>query len=207
MSEKPLSDALGIDQAAEEALARADVRTLRELNEADPEALAMASGIPLDRIKDWQERARRAGARRKRNPVVTGWLVAVIGLAIAVALGWGMMSIGAARLKNAEQIRLEAESKLQMEIGFGARRAIDELLPVRLALHSNNWGAASDALSPVEDCAEFIQRIAPEGRLDSVAQVSKKLDDLQSAIRDQSKDAMDRLTALEAALNELAQAE
>ena len=45
MSEKPLSDALGIDQAAEEALARADVRTLRELSAADPEALAMASGV------------------------------------------------------------------------------------------------------------------------------------------------------------------
>jgi len=207
MSEKSLSEALGIDQTAEEALARADVRTLRELSEADPEALAMASGIPLDRIKDWQQRARRAGAPRRRNPVLTGWMVAIIGLLIAALLGWALMSIGAARLKQGEQLRLEAESKLEMEIGFGARRAIDELLPVRLAVHSNNWGAALDALSPVEDCVEFIQRIAPEGRRGSVAQVSKNLEDLQSAIRDQSKEAMDRLTALEAALNELARAE
>jgi type II secretory pathway pseudopilin PulG len=207
MSEKSLSDTLGIDQAAEEALARADVRTLRELSEADPEALAMASGIPLDRIKDWQQRARRAGARKRRNPVATGWMVAIVGLAIAVVLGWILMSIGSRRMQQATQIRREAESKLEMEVNFGARRAMDELRPVRLALHNSNWGAAGDGLSPAEDCVKFIERIAP-GRMESdVRTVTTGLEKLQGAIQDQSKEAMDRLTDLEAALDALARAE
>ena len=84
MTEKPLSDALGIDASAQEALARANVRTLQELTSADPEALAMASGIPIDRIRDWQQRAKRAGAHPKRNPVLTGWMVAIVGFALPI---------------------------------------------------------------------------------------------------------------------------
>ncbi len=207
MSEKSLSDELGIDQAAEEALARADVRTLRELSEADPEALAMASGIPLERIKDWQQRARRAGAPKRRNPVATGWMVAIIGLAIALVLGWILMSIGSRRMQQAAQIRREAESKLEMEVNFGARRAMDELRPVRLALHNSNWGAAGDALSPAEDCVDFIQRVAPEGMQSDVRAVSAGLEAVQTAIQEQSREAMDRLTELEAALDALSRAE
>ena len=207
MTEKPLSDALGIDQAAAEGLARADVRTLRELSAADPEALAMASGIPLDRIKDWQQRARRAGAPKRRSPVATAWMVAIIVLVVAVLLGWILMSIGSRRMQQATQIRREAESKLEMEVSFGARRAMDELRPVRLALHNSNWGAAAEALSPAEDCVQFIERVAPDRMESDVRTVTTGLERLQGAILDQSKEAMDRLTDLEAALDALSRTE
>ena len=207
MTEKPLSDALGIDQAAAEALARADVRTLRELSAADPEALAMASGIPLDRIKDWQQRARRAGAPKRRSPVATAWMVAIIGLVAALLLGWILMSIGSRKLQQATQIRREAESKLEMEVNFGARRAMDELDPVRREVYNSNWGAAAKAVLPVEDCVQFIERVAPDPMESDVRTVTTGLERLQGAIQDRSKEAMDRLLDLEAALDALSRTE
>ena len=112
MTEKPLSDALGIDASAQEALARANIATLQDLAAADPEALAMASGIPIDRIQDWQQRAKRAGAQSKRNPVLTGWMVAIVGLAIAALLGWATMSIGRARIVEAKDMQQQLDTRL-----------------------------------------------------------------------------------------------
>ena len=204
MSEKSLSDALGIDQGAEEALARADVRTPRELSEADPEALAMASGVPLDRIKEWQQRARRAGAPRRRNPVVTGWMVAIVGLLIAVGIGWMLVTIGTTKMETAEKIRRAADSKLELEMSFGASRAMDDLRPVRLAVHNRNWGEATAALAPVAAGVAFIARVAPEGQQDSVVRAEEGLGELRRAIEDQSPEAMEHLTDLEVGLARLA---
>ncbi len=203
MSEKPLSEVIGIDQAAEEALARANVRSLRELREAEAEALAMASGIPLERIKDWQQRARRAGAPGRRNPVVTGWMVAIIGLIVAALLGWGLMSVGAGRIQQAEQTKVAAEAKLETALTFAAAEAVDELRKARLALHNNNWGSAQTTLSRVEDYVTFMEQVSPEGKRGAVAQIREAMGDLQGAVGQQSADAGGRLDALEAALAQL----
>jgi type II secretory pathway pseudopilin PulG len=153
------------------------------------------------------QRAGRAGAPKRRSPVATGWTVAIVGLVAALLLGWILMGIGSRRMQQATQIRREAESKLEMEVNFGARRAMDELRPVRLALHNSNWGAAAEALSPAEDCVKFIERVAPGPLESDVRTVTTGLERLQGAIQDQSKEAMDRLTDLEAALDALSRAE
>lgn len=203
MSEKPLSETIGIDRGAEEALARANVRTVGELRGADAEALAMASGIPLERIKDWQQRAGRAGASRRRNPVVTGWLVAIIGLLIAALMGWALMSVGARRIQQAEQTKVAAEAKLETALTFAAAGAVDELRRARLALHNNNWGSAQTVLSRVEDYVTLMEQVAPEGRRKAVADIRGAMGELQSAVGEQSKDAAERLDSLEAALAQL----
>ncbi len=207
MSERELSEAIGIDQTAVEALARANIRTLQQLGEADPEAAAMASGIPVERIRDWQQKARRAGARPAMSPVAKGWLVGVIATAIALLLGWALLAIGSARIKQAEQTRVAAESKLSIALSFAASEAIEELRQARLALHNKNWGSAQRTLSSVEDKVTFLKQIAPEKRKGEVSGIGDQLTELQKAAGEQSEDVPQRLDSLEAALDALTQAE
>jgi len=204
MSEKSLVDAIGIDRSAEEALARAGVRTLDELRAADAESLAAASGVPVDRVREWQQRAARAGpARKARNPVVTGWLVAVVGLLIAVLIGWVMMTIGARRVESAEQMRKQAESRLLVALDFAVELASDEAKSVDDALLSSNWGSAARRLAQVSNAVNLMDQVAPESRQKQVDEVLELLSQLQGAIGDQSSDARDRLDAFRTALDGL----
>ena len=204
MSEKSLVDAIGIDRSAEEALSRAGVRTVGELRAADAESLAAASGVPVDRVREWQQRAARAGpARKARNPVVTGWLVAVVGLLIAVLIGWVMMTIGAKRVESAEQMRKQAESRLLVALDFAVELASDEAKSVDDALLSSNWGSAARRLAQVSNAVNLMDQVAPESRQKQVDEVLELLSQLQGAIGDQSKDARDRLDAFRTALDGL----
>ena len=206
MSERKLSEAIGIDETAVESLARANIRTLQELSGADPESAAMASGIPVERIREWQQKARRAGAKRGMGPVAKGWLVGVIGVLIAVLLGWVLMTIGSNRIKQAEQVKVAAESRLNVALSFVAVEAIDELRQARLALHNKNWGSAQMTLSGVEDKVTFLRQIAPDERKNEVSAVADQLAELQKAAGEQSKGVMERVDALEAALDAMTQA-
>ena len=204
MSEKSLVDAIGIDRSAEEALSRAGVRTVDELRAADAESLAAASGVPVDRVREWQQRAARAGpARKARNPVVTGWLVAVVGLLIAVLIGWVMMTIGAKRVESAEQMRKQAESRLLVALDFAVELASDEAKSVDDALLSSNWGSAARRLAQVSNAVNLMDQVAPESRQKQVDEVLELLSQLQGAIGDQSSDARDRLDAFRTALDGL----
>jgi len=135
------------------------------------------------------------------------WMVAVIGLLIAVLLGWITMSIGSRRIKQAEQTRVVAESKLEIAVRFAAGKAMDELRQARLALHSNNWGSAQMVLSEVRECVAFMVEVAPEGKRKEVMQLRDAVEQLQRAAEEQSKDTQAKLDALEAALDQLTRTE
>ncbi len=207
MSQQSLSDALGIEQSAEEALGRAGIRTLKELSEADPEVVATASGLPIDRIREWQERAKRASARPGPSTAMKGWMVGVIGVIVAIILGSILIAIGSNRIKKAEQIRVTAESKLGVAVSFAAEDAIEQLRQARLALHDENWGSAQRVLSSVEDKVTLIEQVAPERKLREVGELRKLMGELQSAVSAQSGEASAKLDALEAALDKLKQTE
>jgi hypothetical protein len=206
MSEQMLSDAVGIDRTAVEALARASIRTLKELTAADPEAAAMASGIPAERIREWQEKARRAGARPGTSPVAKGWMVGVIGVIAAIILGSILMAVGSRRLENADRIRATAESKLMVAASFAAGDAIEQVRQARLALHNENWGNAQRVLSSVEDKVTLIEQVAPESKRKEVSELRTLMGDLQSVVNAQSGEASQKLDALEAALDKLKEA-
>ena len=193
MTEKSLSDALGIDASAQEALARANVRTLQELTSADPEALAMASGIPIDRLRDWQQRAKRAGAQSKRNPVLTGWMVAIVGLAIAALLGWATMSIGRARIVEAKDMQQQLDTRLYAMLDDIAEEANLQANAVDREIRNSNWGAAQRELSGVAKCVGMMEQIALDGRDEGVRQVRESFDELDRAVREQSSDARELL--------------
>ena len=204
MSEKSLVDAIGIDRSAEEALARAGIRTVEELRTADAESLAAASGVPVARIREWQGRAARAALPRKaRNPVVTGWLVAILGLVVAVLVGWAMMAIGARRVEQAEQVRQQAESRLLVALDFAVELAADEAKSVDDALLASNWGSAARRLAQVSNAVNLMAQVAPDSKQQQVDEVRELLSQLQGAIGDQSKDARDRLDAFRTALDGL----
>ncbi|GEM_PF-1369446 len=203
MSEGSLADAVGIDRSAEEALTRAGVRTVKELVDADAEALAMASGVPLERIKEWQARARRAGARRARNPVATGWLIAIAGLVLAVLVGWIMLSIGARRIEHAQQLRTAAESQLEMAMEFAAEDAIEAVRAARLELQRGNWGRVEAHVRRADDLVAFMAQMAPERSRRPVAALREELSQLQRAVEGRAGDTGQRLNRFETALDDL----
>ena len=203
MTQKPLSEAIGIDQSAVEALARAGVRTLQELAGADAESLAMASGIPLERIRDWQQRARRAGAPKKRNPVLTGWTVGIIGLLVAALLGWIMMSIGSARINHGRDLQAEADLRLQSALSPIAEEAYTQAQSVDRALRRNNWGDASQELSRLDRLADLMERIAPADKQKTASQLRSSLQDLRSALDNQSAKSRDLLDNIMVSLDQL----
>jgi len=207
MSGDSLSEAVGIDRAAEEALARAGVHSVKDLADAEPDSLAMASGIPIDRIREWQQRARRVGPRSRGNPIVAGWTIAVAGLLVAALVGWVMMAIGAARVHRAEQVRTAAESRLQVALDFAATQAIDAVRAARLALARENWGNAQSELSRADQLVTLMERIAPDGKRAAVSDIRERLEKLQQAVGNRSRDVTDQLDRFEAALDDLRQQE
>ena len=205
MGEQPLSEAIGIDGAAVEALARAGVQTVQQLADADVDAVAMASGIPAERVEDWQQKARRAGAKHGPSPVAKAWMVGAIGVVLAIILGYALIWIGSRRLQQAEGIRVASESKLQLAVSFAAGEAIDQLRQARLALHANNWGSAQKALSGVEDKVTLIEQVAPDSMKGDVTNVHQLIGDLQNAVTQQASDTSTKLDSLEAALDTMKQ--
>ena len=61
-------------------------------------------------------------------------------------------------------------------------------------------------LSGVEDKVTFLRQIAPDERKNEVSAVADQLAELQKAAGEQSKDVMERVDALEAALDAMTQA-
>jgi hypothetical protein len=204
MSETDLTS-LGIDQSAAEALARANVRSVQDLLRADPEQAAMASGIPIERIQDWQRKARRTGASRPGSPVAKAWLIGVVLVLIALLLGWALMAIGAGRVRKAEQIRTAAESKLSVAVAYVAGEAISQVRDARLAINKNNWGSAQVTLSQVGEKIAFMRQVAPDNQIAAIDKISEELTRLQKSASEQSKDTVQQLDALETSLDALPQ--
>jgi len=206
MSERTLSEAIGIDVGAVEALARAGVRTVQQLAEANVDTVAMASGIPVDRIRDWQQKARRRAPGPGPSPAAKGWMVGLIGVVIAIALGSILIKIGAAKIDSAKAIRVAAESKLQVAVASAADDAIEQLRQARLAVNGTNWGSAQTTLSKVDSKVTLIRQTAPDNRQSDADELRRLMDDVLSAVTQQSPDASAKLDSLEAALDRMREA-
>jgi hypothetical protein len=144
--------------------------------------------------------------RSERSPAFKGWMVGVIGVLAAILLGSIMMAIGSGRINKAEQIRVAAESKMDIAVSFAAADAIEQVRQARLALHSSNWGSAQRLLSAVEDRITLIEQVAPDGKRKQVSELRSLMGDLQTSVGAQSGDASKQLDNLEAALDKIRQA-
>ena len=127
--------------------------------------------------------------KRPRDPRQAAWLIAVVGLLIAVVLGWAMMAIGSARMRRAGQIQATAEAKNAIALEFAAEQSVSWAQEARLALNKGNWGAAQTRLSRVNDLVTLMEQVAPEGSRQGVSQVRERLAEVQQLVGDQSKDS------------------
>jgi hypothetical protein len=132
---------------------------------------------------------------RQSSPLF-GYLIAVIGLVIAVALGWAMMAIGARRLADAERVREQAEGRLLVAVSFAAREAVTQAQEARVSIIRSNWGDAQRRLSRVNELVTLLEQVAPDADREAVNQVRDRTGEVQRLVGEQSTDALSALDAL-----------
>lgn len=142
------------------------------------------------------------GAQRRTNPMLGIW-IAVIGLLLALILGWTMMRIGAGRLAAAAKIRSDAEGRLMVAVEFAASEAVNQAQEARLSMSQGNWGEAQRRLSRVTGLVTLMEQVAPQSKMASVAQLRERLGEVQRLVAEQSRDALGSLDALVTQLDEL----
>lgn len=123
-------------------------------------------------------------------------MIAVIGLLIALVLGWAMIAIGAGKMRGAKQIQAGAEAKSAIAVEFAAEQSVAWAQEARLALNKGNWGAAQTRLARVNDLVTLMEQVAPEGKREAVSQVRDRLGEVQQLVGEQSKDSADALDLL-----------
>jgi type II secretory pathway pseudopilin PulG len=132
---------------------------------------------------------------RQSSPLF-GYLIAVIGLVIAVALGWAMMAIGARRLADAERVREQAEGRLLVAVSFAAREAVTQAQEARVSIIRSNWGDAQRRLSRVNELVTLLEQVAPDADREAVNQVRDRTGEVQRLVGEQSTDALSALDTL-----------
>jgi hypothetical protein len=132
---------------------------------------------------------------RQSSPL-SGYLIAVIGLVIAVALGWAMMAIGARRLADAERVREQAEGRLLVAVSFAAREAVTQAQEARVSIIRSNWGDAQRRLSRVNELVTLLEQVAPDADREAVNQVRDRTGEVQRLVGEQSTDALSALDTL-----------
>jgi len=144
---------------------------------------------------------RQAG--RRAGSSASGYLIAVIGLALAIVLGWAMMKIGEKKLRDASKIQAEAEGRLAIAISFMAREAMRYNQEASISLNRSNWGEAQMSLLRVDELVTLMEQVAPEARLQAVKEVRHRLSEAQRLTEEQSGHAPQAVNALAAQLDEL----
>ncbi len=105
------------------------------------------------------------------NPVLRGTLIAVAGLLFAGLLGWGMMSIGAGRLRDAEKTK----EPLRQAVSFLAGDAIAAANEADLAISNKNWGETQKPLRRVDEVVTALEKSATPDTQEQVTQIRAAL--------------------------------
>jgi hypothetical protein len=129
---------------------------------------------------------------KRRNPVVTGWLVAIAGLVIAFLLGWGLMTIGAGKLEAARKTR----QPLQYAVSFIATEAIGATQEAAAAVAASNWGEAQQRLGRVNEIVTALERAKSDENGSRIDRVRRSLGEAQAAVGQQKSEARDRVEQL-----------
>lgn len=140
--------------------------------------------------------AQREQSGQARSNPMSGWLVAVIGLLIAVILGWAMMAIGAGRLEAAKKTRSDAEGRLLIALDYAAREAMREAQGAQVAINKDNLGEAATRLSRANDLVTLMEQVAPESMRSGVSDVRNSLSGAQQQVGARSQDAAQSVNTL-----------
>lgn len=129
---------------------------------------------------------------RGRSPVVTGWLVAVVGLILAGGLGYLLMWIGSNRIEAAKK----TERPYQIALGYVAQSGVEAAQKAEQAVGTNNYGQAQQALDDAGKAVTAMERAASDANRDRLQQVRAALSDAQAAVGKQDKEAAGKIAAL-----------
>jgi hypothetical protein len=131
----------------------------------------------------------------ERKPM-SGWVIAVVGLLIAIILGWAMMAIGSRRLDSANKIRSDSEGRLLIAVDFAAQEGMKASQDAQVAINRSNWGQAGSALARVNDLVTLMEQVAPEDKRSAVSDARNSLSDAQKQAGSQSQDAVQGINTL-----------
>jgi biopolymer transport protein ExbB/TolQ len=136
---------------------------------------------------------------KRRNPVVVGWIIAVVGLIIAFLLGWALMGIGSSRLAEARR----EQQPLRNAVSFMATEALGAAREAAAAVASSNWGEAQQRLTRVNEIVTGLERAKSNENARQIEQVRRALGQAQTAVGEQDRSARDAVDRLIAALEAL----
>jgi len=126
----------------------------------------------------------------------SGWAIAVVGLLVAVLLGWAMMAIGARKLRDAAKLQADAESRLLIALDYAASQAMAQTQEARVSLNRDNWGEAQSRLDSVNELVTLMERVTPDRTRPDVDRLRDRLGEAQRLVGEQSKDALSALDSL-----------
>ncbi len=130
---------------------------------------------------------------------MTGWIIAVVGLIIALLLGWVLMSVGSSKL---EQARREQEP-LRNAVSFIATEGVGATRDAATAVANNNWGEAQQRLARVNEIVTALERAESTENTPQIEQARRALGQAQTAVGEQSRDARDTVDRLVSSLEAL----
>jgi len=193
-----------LSEAQLESLRQAGVTSLEALARAEVAQLAEKAQLPKEQVEEWKKRAQTALAptppRRGLTWGQLGWLLAAVLFLVSV-IG---LSVMGRRVHRAEQMRIQAETKLVRVVSQAAEQALVQARAAQQELAAQNWGTAQERLTDVGLAVNYMEEMAPASVRAGVQRVRAQLGDTQTAVGAQSQDAADRLTRLVQLLEELA---
>jgi len=129
-----------------------------------------------------------APAPAPRNPIVTGWMIAVGGLIVAAFFGFLLMWVGSNRMKSAKQL----EQPYHLAFGYIANDADIQIKNAEGAIKSNNWGEAQDFLNAAGQAISSMELATSDPDKDRVHQIRITLGEVQTAVGNRDPSAADK---------------
>jgi len=129
---------------------------------------------------------------KKRNPVMTGVEIAVVGLIIALLLGLLLMKVGGNRMEAAKK----TERPYQIAFALLAQNGVEAANRAQSSLNTKDWGQAQRALDDAGKIVTQLETAASEADREQVGRVRQALGEAQTAVGKQADDAPDKVTTL-----------
>ncbi len=141
------------------------------------------------------------GETRSSNPVVAGWLVAIIGLIIAGAFGYLLMWIGSNRIEAAKKL----ERPYRVALAYIAQNGLTAVEKAQASIGTNDWGQAQRALDETGQAVTAMERAASDDNKRQIQDLRAALGDAQGAVSKQDKSAPDRIAEVRSRLEAFTQ--
>ena len=140
------------------------------------------------------------GETKKRSPVMTGVMVAVVGLIIALLLGLGLMWVGGSRMEAARK----TERPYRIAFGIIALGAVEATGRAQSSLNTKDWGQAQGALDEAGKIVTQLESAVSEDNREQVGRIREALGEAQTSVGKQSDDAPDKVQKLRDLLQQFA---